>query len=277
MKHRLQEVQDDQRLKSLELREKLVAEKEQLLADPSLWEENNLLEKQIAFKQKIRANLNRKIKQAEVAYTQQQKFKEHRELEISKLADKLESSRADLSSLTSQQKTALRELETIQQKVTDRQEEVRELKKYLKDQQAVVDTAIAEMNAQLTTFKHEADQIEQSKVKTSQDIILLTQRKDEAEAQTKAIEGRLNDLQVMYSERAEVYKQKLNAIKDNIHRAEQHILDLDLQAKARIKVMLGREQALAIKEKSVAKQDEELSLREQRLKMQVALSGLNDE
>lgn len=264
----LQEAQDDQKSKSLDLREQALEKRERLLDDTERIATLDILDKQIAIKEDIKQNLDSKIEQLQTDYRRQtEESKERNEL-LEQAHTKQQNVFNTLVIKSERSNTAI----VVAQKDLVRiGTEIKSQQQYLKDSQQTVDDTVAEWNAQLTGFQQEADNIKLSKNSLSADLIRLEQEKQILAENITEYEQKLSQLEEIYQGKKTNLKSSLQSIKDQIVTQQNELTDLNAKLQIRSDVMDTKEKAILLKEAAIRKKELDLSFREQRINTQLDL------
>lgn len=264
LKQQLQEVQDDQRSKSLDLREAALEKREQLLDDSARIANIELLDKQIVIKTDIKSNIEGEIVVLEKQY----------KIENDRVTVDLESLQSSLIKNQNAFNASVTKKEHIEELIVlarrDLQlvkSEISEQKRNVKSEEQQVQDTMADWNAQLTSLQGEADIIAESKKKLSADIVRLDQEKDDKLTEAEQLTEKIRQLDVVYRTRMDAIKEELSLANENLEAKKQEERELAIKLKTRLEVVASREKSLSVKEMAFKGKEAELNQRAQRIGM----------
>lgn len=270
---KLQEAQDDQRSKLLDLREQALNEREQLLNSETLLAEVEALEANIAI-------LTTQVKQREAQKASLNTTLHNLENQVGEARKKFtqaaETTERDIQRLDSQKLAKEQQLRTVEDTLSNRKNEVRNIlndiknhKKYRDEQENIVNDTIAEWNVQLNQLKQEADNLEAGKRKLSAEVLAIEQLKSTKQDELDALNNKLSELQKVYDSKLAAMKAEIKGYKEQIAIKQTELTDVDQTVNTRLQALATREKALLVKEGAVRKLEADLKSREQKLNMQL--------
>ena len=92
------------------------------------------------------------------------------------------------------------------------QQEIKDSKKYLKEQGEIVEDTIAEWNTQLVEFGTEIQAVQEEKNKITADIFNLEQERNVLSREVKTIENKLSLLDTSYENKVTEYRTHLKEL-----------------------------------------------------------------
>lgn len=263
-------MQNSQKLQSLQLREQSLAEREALLDDTKRIKQLEVLDKQITVKRQLVDELAANL----------ETLTKDRDNRVELITERIKQLTADetaklktLAQLDERSKRLETNVKQRKQELADVKTEITGQQLYLADQQATVDTTIADWNAQLTGFQAEADRITEAKNIFNADLVRLEQEKQAKTLEVENLQQKAVEIEAIYTDKASHYKEKLTVMKSTIAMKENEALELDLQQEAKLKVIMSREQAVTIRETALRTKELDLSNRERALNNKLNLYG----
>lgn len=258
------------RSKALDLREALLEKKSRDLDETEANSRIEILNKQIEAKKKVLDNYNDEILKLDKRLESKTEEVNFSTAELDKSADYKKSFLKELetkkSELEVNNSTLKKENEALKKSISEN-------KKYLSEQEKIVDETVADWNARLTGFQKEADDIEDLKTKTNQDIIRLEQEKTLISREVDTIQEKLTQLDYTYEERASELRGKLQAIEKEISDRKKYLDELNVTNDIRERNLSTREKAVKVKEVVLKRTEQDLQRKERKLRMDYGLAG----
>lgn len=155
------------------------------------------------------------------------------------------------------------------------QDQVKETKDYLKEQERISQDTISQWNMTLIDFRKEADNIQLEKNKLSADIIRMGQEKIAMSAELKTIQDRIESLDSTYNQKVETYKSKLRDLDTQVNDKKNELDNIINSMEMRRVEIETREKSLKLKEGNVQRRDRELDQKERRLKGAYGMADLD--
>jgi chromosome segregation ATPase len=268
LSNKFTEHQVDQRSKQLDLRESALAEKEALINDEEVFKLADVLEKQIHFKERRIDELNVTMS---VVTQELNDLEDSRRGELNMITADIKEAHKELGELAKKKKSQEQKLKDMQQLLAVVKSEIAEQEQYLRSQEAQVNQVMADWNADLTSMQKEADQIADSKVALSAQIVELEQRKIVASDKIDEVEQKLQDLEDVYADKIGNLKQELNLKQEAIQKAEERLTEITQSQNSAIQSLKTQEQSISLREEAIIRKEMDLSAREQKLTMRLNL------
>lgn len=274
LQQQLQDVQDDQRVKQLDLREEALNKREALLNESERLARLEIINKQIAEKERTKVILDQKNEELKQAVTD---ANESYKLELKKLNAQIGQKREEIGKLTNTEQTFYTKIENVKKQLNSIREEVHDQELYLKEQQEKTDQTINEWNNQLKEFQAEELQVREEKDQLNKDVLRLQQRKMDSEEELEVIDSKNVELDALYKEKVEKYKAELKDLNAEVQTKKQALLELDLKNEAHLKVIATKEKSLTLREQVLQKKEFEYISKEKQLNMKLGLSQMSIE
>ncbi len=229
-------------LSDLESREEHVARKEQVLSDAQ--ERLNSIESQIAIKSGLLEAINDKLVKANenlqnIADKQARSltiFKSD-EADLVRSIDKLLEDKTKLNESLGVKRKELKELNVA----------IAERKKYLDDQESMIDESVAIGVDRLRELRGEVSSIENNQDMLVRDIVRHEQVRDENARMIDIETDKLDQLKQTYQQKAAEYRVSLKQLSIDLEAQRQEHAESVIRFTAREQALKGREQAVVIK------------------------------
>lgn len=268
----LNNLQDDQRSKSLDDREKALKQKEALLDDTELLTRLDILDKQIDIKQDTLATLNTKI--TSLTSTYEDKL-DSTKMKLKELDDDIAVKKEEVAKIVASVDVVKASLVKSREEKTELHTAISDAKTYLKEQQVLTDVTINGWNDQLKDFQDADKDARIEKDRVVRDTLRLEQDKTLIEDEIERLSSKLEQLDNSYNDKVATYTDDLETLRGKIDSKEQTLLELDLTNKAQLDVLNIKEHSLNIKEHSLVERELNLKMQEKRLNMKLGLSGVS--
>lgn len=269
----LQEAQDDQRDKSLDLREAALAEREQLLDDSSrithieeLDAQIAILNSQIDIRQNNFTKLQNRIPAIEETVRTAAKQASN---EISKIQQAVIDKKIELDDINNDITKVEKNLVDVNNQLEIITGDIKEREEYLENQRKIVDETIADWNIQLTGFHQEGERITEEKKRLNTDLIHSKQQQQTEQDALDALLLKLERLQELYEQKLGEHKEALTNAKKTVLDKESELSQIDGTIQLRLQALATREESLKVREKAVQVANNNLRDREQALNMKL--------
>jgi chromosome segregation ATPase len=269
----LQAQQSDQLSKRLKLKEQALEQREKLLDVDQRLNKLQEINKQIEVADKQLAIRNEAIDTARATVTDieaeyRQKFAE---LDDTLLAQQrtVAKEQTAYNSLVTKREHLDEEIRSAKQKLRDVEADIYKQQAYLKEQETIVNSTIADWNVQLNGFQAEADEIAKAKAQLSKDLVILDQEKNVKIEANEALDRKGDELTDVYLEHVEAYKVELQSYKQRLADQKAEYESRAQADQAKQAEIQTRAQAVTVKEAAVREKERDLSDREQLLKVRL--------
>lgn len=272
VKQKLQDAQDDQRSKQLDLKEEGLNKREALLDDASRLSRIEVLDKQIIIREDLLEEAERKNK----AYEQKIREKIEADTErFERLKERIDEKRNEIKKYETQLASITEVVRSTKNDLKQIREDISTQSIYRKQQQDTMDQTINEWNSQLKDFRDEGIEVQNHKDQVARDVLRLEQDKASIDKEVEVVNTKLLDLDEVYLEKATSYKEQLRVQREELQKGQQTLLEIEQKCKVRLEVIDTREKALDIRERVIQKSEFDLVSREKAVNMKVALSGVS--
>lgn len=112
------------------------------------------------------------------------------------------------------------ETRSAQKKLSIVKAQIKDSKRYLKEQEIIVNETVAEWNSQLVGFRQEIDVLHDEKEKILRDVVRLQEDKKILEEAVSIAEDKLVELENVYQEKASQYRDVLYGLSQQITKKE---------------------------------------------------------
>lgn len=131
--------------------------------------------------------------------------------------------------------------------------QIRDNKKYLKEQEEVVNDTVAYWNAQLVGFRQEADSLQEEKTKLLTSTVRLEEDKKVLEEAAIEVDNKLRELEKVYKEAVDEYKKELHVLANKVTEKKNELNLLDRSLESRVKAVETKESEILIKKIALSK------------------------
>ena len=245
-----------------------MAEREALLDDTARIAALELLDKQIIVKQDIYDNLQKKINTLDKNVIKAKTIYDDRTQEYDKSITKQQNM---YNGLVANQEKLTEAINSAHKKLQEVTAEIVAQKKYLKDQEQVVNDTVADWNGQLTGMQAEVDALQDAKSVILADRIQMEQSKQVKLDEITALEQKAKTLQEVFDRNMQHAKIELSEVQNMIQQENNRLGEISQTIKSRLETINSREQALQIIDRAQQAKELDLSERERRLNMQLNL------
>lgn len=266
---RLRVDQDVLKSKSLDQREALIIEREKLLDNSDRLAHLELLDKQIAIKEKRNTELDSVTALLEKSFDDAQKHNDESMTSFVEIETRCQSK---LDGLAKDEET-LREIIISQSKEKNNIEaDILTRKQYLMEQENTVNDTIASWNIQLSEFAHEAGVLEEKKNKVNVDLVRATQDLQTKESDLQALQIKIDKLQTIYDQKIDNMKNSIQELKSSLTNEENKLANIIAQQTSRIEGLNTREKSIEVQETSLNHRELDLKTRENQLNVKLRLT-----
>ena len=152
--------------------------------------------------------------------------------------------------------------------------QIKDNKQYLKNQEDIVNDTVAEWNAQLVEFRQEAESLQDEKNKLLTSTVRLEEDKKILDESLVEADNKLRELEKVYKEAVDEYKKELHVLANKVTEKKNELVALDRSLESRVKAIETKESEILVKQAALDKREADLNAKEQRLRSNFALSGL---